>query len=144
MGEPLHVVCPHCDSVNRLPAERLAEGGRCGRCHQPLFTGHPVSLNQARFSAHLTGNDLLMLVDFWAPWCGPCRQMAPVFEQAAIQLEPQVRLVKVNTEEEPLLSQQFAVRSIPTLALFRQGQEVARQPGAVDLGRLVAWVRQYL
>jgi thioredoxin 2 len=144
MVEPLHIVCPHCHSINRVPRERLASGGKCGRCKQPLFEGHPVNLTQATFAQHIQRSDLPLLVDFWAPWCGPCKVMAPAFSQAAAQLEPQVRLAKVNTEEEQGLAAQFAIRSIPTLALFKGGREVDRVAGAMDLTSLLNWVRQRL
>ncbi len=144
MAETCHVVCPHCDSINRVPAERLGAGGNCGRCHKPLFDGHPVTLTQANFATHLTRSDLPVVVDFWAPWCGPCKMMAPAFERAAAELEPQVRLAKVNTEQEPGLAAQYAIRSIPTVALFRGGREVDRVAGAMDLRRLLAWIRQSL
>lgn len=141
MTATLQVVCPHCNAVNRLPAARLGEGGQCGKCHQALFTAKPVELTSASFDAHMSRSDLPLVVDFWAPWCGPCRVMAPVFAQAAATLEPQVRLAKVNTEEQPALANRFAIRSIPTLALFKGGREVARQSGALDLARLTQWVR---
>lgn len=143
-ADTLHVVCPHCDAVNRLPRARLGTNARCGKCHQALFDGQPVSLSEARFETHLTRNDLPLLVDFWAEWCGPCRMMAPVFQRAAAELEPHVRLAKVNTDQAQNLAARYGIRSIPTLALFRNGQEVARAAGAMDLSNLLAWVRRYL
>jgi thioredoxin 2 len=144
MSEVVHVVCPHCDAVNRVPRERLASGAKCGKCHSALFVGTPVALDERRFATHLSRSDLPLVVDFWAPWCAPCRMMAPVFEEAARSLEPSARLVKVNTEEAQGLAMRFGIRSIPTLAVFRGGQEVGRTAGAMDLARLSAWVRGYL
>jgi len=140
--DKLHIVCPHCDAVNRVPAERLREAPTCGKCTKELFTGRPVDLSTARFLKHIERSDIPVLVDFWAPWCGPCRTMAPFYEQAAARLEPAYRVVKVNTEVEQQLAGQLAIRSIPTLALFRGGREIARQPGAMDAGNIVAWVQQ--
>jgi thioredoxin 2 len=141
MSETLIVVCPHCDAANRLPAERLADGGTCGKCKARLFAGKPVELGAANFDTHATRSDIPLLVDFWAPWCAPCRSMAPAFAQAAKQLEPEFRLAKVNTEEEQQLAARFDIRSIPTLALFKHGREVARQAGAMDAASLMRWVR---
>ena len=143
MSEPLHIVCPHCDGINRVPRERLAEAAKCGKCHRPLFTQHPLALDEARFSRHAQKSDIPLLIDFWAPWCGPCRMMAPAFEQAAAQLEPAFRLVKVNTEEAQQLGARFNIRSIPTLMLMRGGREIARQAGAMDARGIVQWARQH-
>jgi thioredoxin 2 len=144
MSEPVHVVCPQCDAVNRVPSARLGEGAKCGKCHAPLFVGAPLALDEQRFDRHLGRGDLPLVVDFWAPWCGPCRSMAPAFEEAARRLEPGVRLAKVNTEEAQGLAMRFGIRSIPTLAIFRGGREIARTAGAMDLGSLTAWVRQHV
>ena len=144
MSDSVHVVCPGCGVVNRVPQDRLGEGAKCGKCHAPLFSGVPLALDEQGFAHQLARSDLPLMVDFWAPWCGPCRMMAPAFEEAARMLEPQVRLVKVNTEEAQGLAGRLDIRSIPTLALFRGGKEVARTSGAMDAGRLVAWARQHL
>ncbi len=144
MADSLHIVCPHCDGINRVPQDKLAAGPKCGVCHKSLFSGEPLALNSARFQRHLHKGDLPLLVDFWAAWCGPCKMMAPVFAQAAQQLEPQVRLVKINSEEEQQLSAQIGIRSIPTLILYKNGQEAARMSGAMDLSNLLAWTRQHL
>jgi thioredoxin 2 len=140
----LHIVCPHCHAVNRVPSERLREAPDCGRCHRALFTGHPVSLGANDFDRHVARSDIPLLVDFWAPWCGPCRMMAPAYEQAAAQLEPQFRVAKVNTEEEQALGARYGIRSIPTLAVFRNGREVARQAGAMGAADIVRWARAAL
>lgn len=133
--------CPHCHTLNRLPEERLAEQPVCGRCKQPLFTGQPLELNASTLALHLERGELPLLVDFWAPWCGPCRMMAPAFAQAAAHLEPALRLGKVNTEALPELGARYAIRSIPTLVLFQDGKEVARQSGALSETQIIQWVR---
>jgi len=144
VSDALELVCPHCNAVNRVPAARLPERPNCGRCHRPLFAGQPVELTAATFEQHLGRNDIPLLVDFWAPWCGPCKMMAPAYVQAAAQLEPRVRLAKVNTDSEQALGERFGIRSIPTLALFRDGREVARQAGAIGAADIVRWVQARL
>jgi thioredoxin 2 len=141
---PLHTVCPHCGTTNRLAADALGAAPECGRCHRPLFTGAPVALDEAGFRKTIQKSDLPVLVDFWAPWCGPCRAMAPQYEAAARDLEPHVRVVKVDTEAAPALAAQHNIRSIPTLALFVGGREVARQPGAMGAADIVRWTRAHL
>lgn len=143
MSDSLHLVCPHCQAVNRVPAARLDQQPNCGQCHQSLFTSHPVELTAATFAKHLDRNGIPVLVDFWAPWCGPCMMMAPAFVQAAGILEPHARLAKVNTEAEPALGAQYHIRSIPTLALFRDGREVARHSGTMTAQDIVRWVHSH-
>ena len=141
MTSSVRVVCPHCHTTNRVPEERLGDGAICGHCKAALFAGQVLELDQAGFEKHVHNSDLPLVVDFWAPWCGPCRQMAPHFIQAAGRLEPHYRLAKLNTEEEQGLAASFGIRSIPTLVVFRHGEEVARTSGAMPADALVSWIR---
>lgn len=142
--DALIVVCPSCIAANRVPAGKLHAGGTCGRCKQPLFIGEPVTLTSTNFDAHVRRAGTPMLVDFWAPWCGPCRQMAPAFTAAAKKLEPEIRLGKLNTEVEQAIAGRFDIRSIPTLILFSKGIEIARKSGAMPESAIVDWARRSL
>ena len=138
------VVCPHCHTTNRIHPDDMHEEADCGRCHKTLFDGKPVELEEDSFERHLTRSQIPLVVDFWAPWCGPCRQMAPAFAQAAGQLSPQVRLAKINSDDAQQLSARYHIRSIPTMILFHGGREVARQSGAMGSADIVRWVRASL
>ncbi|MCW8933580.1 MAG: thioredoxin TrxC [Gammaproteobacteria bacterium] len=144
MSDSQLIVCPACAAINRIPATRLTEQPKCGKCHKPLFSARPLELNSATFQKHISKNDIPVLVDFWAPWCGPCKMMAPAFEQASKELEPSVRLAKLNTENEQSIGAQYNIRSIPTLAIFKNGKEIARQPGAMSKDDIVRWAKSHI
>jgi thioredoxin 2 len=144
MADPVHlVVCPSCAAINRVPTTRSALDAKCGTCHNRLFTGKPVEVDGERFERHIARNDIPVVVDFWAPWCGPCRVMAPAYEQAAAELEPDFRFLKVNGDEEQPLMARFGIRSIPTIMLFSNGRVVAQAAGAMNARGIVAWVRSH-
>ena len=135
------VVCPHCHTTNTLPADRLGDGPRCGKCKEAVFAGSPIELDTAAFNRHVGNSDIPVVIDFWAPWCGPCRMMAPAFEEAAGQLEPNMQLAKLNTEDEQAIAARYGIRSIPTMIVFKAGQELGRQSGAMMAGDIVNWAR---
>jgi len=141
MSTGRQIVCGHCGKINRLPAERAPNAARCGACHQPIFTGHPIEVDEAGFGRHVANNDIPVLVDVWAPWCGPCRAMAPMFERAAEALEPNVRLLKLNSDQAPTVSSQLGISGIPTLLLMQGGREISRISGAMDAQKIVAWTK---
>ena len=143
MSEQHHVICANCGAINNVPKSRLGDNPACGKCKQPVFAGRPLELNEASFNRFVAKSHQPLLVDYWAPWCGPCKMMAPEFEQAASQLEPEFRLVKINTEAEQSLAARMRIQSIPTMAIYKNGQEVIRQPGAMPLGDLLNWARAH-
>lgn len=139
----LHIVCPNCQTINRVPEKRLSEHPTCGSCRKPLFSAHPIELTAATFERHISRNDIPLLVDFWAAWCGPCKMMEPAYLQATAILEPEFRLGKLNTETEQAVAARYDIRSIPTLILFKQGRVVARQAGAMGAQDIVRWARSH-
>jgi thioredoxin 2 len=138
---PVLVPCPHCAAMNRMLTARLVDAPQCGRCHEALFVGKPVELTSEDFDRHVGRGELPIVVDFWAPWCGPCLQMAPQFAAAAKALEPAFRLAKLDTEAQPAPAARFGIRSIPTMILFHRGRELARVSGAMSAEQIVQWVR---
>jgi thioredoxin 2 len=139
-----HIVCPFCNGTNRVPTDKMNAELSCGKCHQPLFNQHPSALDGAGLKRQIDFSDVPVVVDFWAPWCGPCRMMAPEYEKACAQLEPRARCIKVDTEAHQDVATQYQIRSIPTLAIFKGGREVARMSGARSARDLVQWVQPYL
>lgn len=138
------IMCPNCGGLNRVADEKLQQNPQCGKCQASLFSGKPIEMTGVQFQRAMQKTDLPMVVDFWAPWCGPCQGFAPVFQQAAMSFEPRARFVKINTEIEQQLGAQLGIRSIPTLAIFKKGQEVTRISGAMDLGQFTQWLNQHL
>ena len=144
MNENLHYVCPHCHSTNRVPVSKLSERPTCGHCKEALITGSPVALNTDSFSRHVMRSQFPVVVDFWAPWCGPCQSMAPAFAEAAERLKLSAQLCKLDTEAYPQAAAPYGIRSIPTMVVFREGQEVARVSGAMPVGEIERWVKSVL
>jgi thioredoxin 2 len=134
------IICTRCDGIVRVPDDRLQDAPKCPRCHERLFTGHPMELTSANFARHVGQSGVPVVVDFWAPWCGPCRSMAPVFERVAAETEPAARFAKLNTDEAQEIAGRYGIRSIPTLMVFKGGREVARQAGAMDAASLRRWL----
>ena len=144
MSEKLHIVCPHCHTTNRIAVDHLGGEANCGSCHQPLITGEPIPLDASSFAKHVGRSQFPVVVDFWAPWCGPCRSMAPAFEQAANTLKTQAQLVKLDTEAHPQASAPYNIRSIPTMVVFKEGKELGRISGAMPASEIIRWVNSVI
>ena len=144
MSEKLHIVCPHCHTTNRIAVDQLGGEANCGSCHQPLITGEPILLDASSFAKHVGRSQFPVVVDFWAPWCGPCRSMAPAFEQAANTLKTQAQLVKLDTEAHPQASAPYNIRSIPTMVVFKEGKELGRISGAMPASEIIRWVNSVI
>ena len=143
MEEFLKIVCPHCSTVNRVRSARLGDRPKCGRCKKELFLASPVDLNAVNFESTISFNEIPVVVEFWSPSCGYCQMMAPAYQEAAAQLEPRIRLARVNTQAEPMIANRFGVQGTPTTIIFKGGREVVRRAGVMDLNTLVGWVRYY-
>jgi len=144
MSNPIKIVCPYCDAVNKLPSDKLGAGGACGKCKKKLFTGKAVTLKAANAQRHFEQSGIPVVVDCWAAWCGPCKSFAPTFKKAAKKLEPKARFATLDTEQEQRLASRFKIRSIPTLLIMKNGKEVARQAGVMNLAQLEAWLKPYI
>lgn len=137
-------MCPHCSGLNRIADEKLSANPKCGKCQQPVFTGKPIEMTGVQFLRAMQKTDQPLVVDFWAPWCGPCKSFAPIFSEAAKKLEPKAKFIKINTENEQNIASQFNIRSIPTLAIFKNGQEITRQAGAMDFTSFNNWINRFI